>query len=243
MFSFFKKSKPVENLGDFIHTDMHSHLLPGIDDGADDIFDSIKMLHRFVELGYKKAILTPHIMGDSYKNTPEGIREKLNLLKENSKDISIELEAAAEYYVDDILYNNIQKGVEILSFGQKKYVLIETSYINEASYLNHVTFELISKGFTPVIAHPERYTYMYDNFEKYIDLFERGLLFQLNINSLAGYYSPMAQKIAEKLIDNKMVHFLGTDCHSMKHTEIITKVKALKYYTKLRDLPLLNNSL
>lgn len=246
MFSFFKKKKPavVANAVESpLVVDMHSHLLPGIDDGAETIEESELMVQRFVELGYKKAILTPHIMSDSYKNTPEGIRAKLELLKPIAEKHGLQVEAAAEYYIDEGFYQKLVSKEEILTFGIKKYVLIETSYLNEASYLNHVTFELLSNGMTPILAHPERYTYLHNSFYRYEEIADKGLLFQINLNSLVGYYSPSAQKIAERLIDHKLVHFVGTDCHSVKHTHASEKAKQTKYYSKLLQLPLLNNSL
>lgn len=243
MFSFFKRKQSTGQVQDFIFTDMHSHLLPGLDDGAYDVEESVAMLKKFVEMGYKKAIMTPHIMGDAYKNTPSGIRQALDLVKSKAKELPIELEIAAEYYIDESLYQKLISGEEILSFGAKRYVLIETSYINEASFLTHVSFELQSKGFIPVLAHPERYAYLYHNFKLYEELFERGLLFQLNLNSLVGYYSPIAQKMAERLVEKKMVHFVGTDCHSVKHAEVTAKARQTKHYLKLRELPLLNNTL
>jgi protein-tyrosine phosphatase len=244
MFSFFSKKNVSEKvLPDFIRVDMHSHILPGLDDGSEDIEESKAILERFVQLGYKKAILTPHVMGDSYQNTPDGIREKLTLLKPIANQLGIVIEAAAEYYIDDSFYHKITDGEEILSFGEKKYVLIETSYINESSILTHVTFELQARGYVPVLAHPERYTYMFGNFKRYEDLFDRGLLLQVNLNSLAGYYSPESQKIAERLIDKKMLHFVGTDCHSPKHTYVTQKAMLTKHYQKLKDVPLLNNTL
>ena len=189
MLSFFRKKKEqtVTTKPDFVHTDMHSHLLPGLDDGAESLEESTVMLKRFVELGYKKAILTPHIMGDSYRNTPNVIREKLHVLEPVAKELGIQIGAAAEYYIDESFYNKLIFGEEILSFGSKRYVLMETSYINEASYLTHVCFELQSKGYMPVLAHPERYTYLYNNLKMYETLIDRGLLFQVNINSLTGY--------------------------------------------------------
>jgi len=244
MFSFFFKKKQLDILeSDFIFTDMHSHVLHNLDDGAENLEESVQILTKFVELGYKKAILTPHIMGDAYQNTPVGIREKLSLLKNVAHGLGIQIECAAEYYIDESFYKKLELNEEILSFGSNKYVLIETSYINESSYLTHVCFELQSKGFSPVLAHPERYTYMYDDFKKYKDMFERGLLFQINLNSLVGYYSDTSKKIAEKLIDNKMVHFVGTDCHSIKQAEATMRSKQTKHYLKLKDLPLLNHIL
>lgn len=244
MFSFFsKKKQPIITESDFVFTDMHSHVLPGLDDGADQLEDSLIILKKFIDLGYKKAILTPHIMGDAYQNTPTGIRERLDYLKANLGDLKIDLACAAEYYIDESLYSKLENNQEILSFGKNKYVLIETSYINESSLLTHVCFELQSKGFTPVLAHPERYTYMYHDFKKYTDFFDRGLLFQINLNSLVGYYSDTSKKIVEKLIDHKMVHFVGTDCHSTKQAEATQRAKQTKHYQKLKDIPLLNNTL
>lgn len=224
--------------------DMHSHLLPGLDDGADTMEDTLELVNTLAALGYKKLITTPHIMGDFYKNTPEGIRAKLAAVRQEMEEnqIDIALEAAAEYYLDEWFMKKLSDGEELLTFG-KNYLLFETSYINASAHLNEAIFQIKMNGYSPVLAHPERYTYLYSSFNNYIDLYEKGALFQLNLNSISGYYSKMAQKMAIGLIENNMVDFAGTDCHGSRHIGALKKSRETKYYLKLLQLNVKNNSL
>lgn len=228
---------------------MHSHLLPGLDDGAETVEHSLGLLRALRELGYRKLVMTPHIMGDFYKNTPEGIRSALKLLKEAAEAAGlddVELDCAAEYYLDEFLGRKLADGTEMLTFGgEKRYLLFETSYMNEPLNLHEIIFELKTQGYRPVLAHPERYTYLYGRFAEIEKLREQyGVLMQLNINSLAGYYSPAAQKVSEQLIDGGLVDFVGTDTHHLRHTDTL-KGKTLRspYLEKLLQLPLLNKTL
>jgi len=226
--------------------DMHSHVLPGLDDGAETIEQSVALMQSLYHLGYRTLVMTPHIMGDFYKNTPEGINGKLTLVKEAAKThgINLQLECAAEYYLDEWFTARLDRREQLLTFGgEKKYLLFETSYLNRPIQLNEAVFMIKSAGYTPVLAHPERYTYLYQEFNKLPELREKGVLMQVNINSLGGYYSAAAQKVAEKLIDQKLVDFAGTDAHNLKHLNALKKAHASKYYQKLLQLPLLNNTL
>jgi len=234
----------VEQVDEFIFVDMHSHLIPGIDDGSKSLEESISLIRDFQLLGYKKIITTPHIMGDFFKNSKETIYPGLKTLQDKLREegIDIEIEAAAEYYLDEWFIEKLEKGEPLLTFGNK-YVLFETSYMNASSQLHQAIFKLRSSGYTPILAHPERYTYLYSSFEGFKEIYDMGVLFQINLNSLAGYYSKHAKLFAEKLIDHKMVDFVGTDCHGQRHIQVLQKVKTSSYYKKLRQLPLLNNSL
>lgn len=237
--------KPAGPAEDFIFVDMHSHLIPGIDDGSKSLEESVSLVKDFVDLGYKKIITTPHIMGDFFKNTKETIYPGLKTLREKliEEGIHIEIEAAAEYYLDEWFIEKLDKDEPLLSFG-KRYLLFETSYMNASSQLHQAIFKLRSLGYIPILAHPERYTYLYaEGFDAFKKIYDMGVLFQINLNSLAGYYSKPAKVFAEKLIDNKMVDFVGTDCHGQRHIDVLRKVKASSYYKKLNNLPLLNNSL
>ena len=228
---------------------MHSHLLPGLDDGAETIEHSLELLQALRALGYRKLVMTPHIMGDFYKNTPEGIRAALQLLREAAAGAGlgdVELECAAEYYLDEFLGRKLADGTEMLTFGgDKRYLLFETSYMNEPLNLFDIIFELKAQGYTPVLAHPERYTYFYGRFAE-IERLRRdyGVLLQVNLNSLAGYYSPAAKKVAEQLIDGGLVDFVGTDTHHLRHTDtLLRRTLPLPHLEKLLQLPLLNNTL
>lgn len=224
--------------------DMHSHLIPGIDDGSESIEESIELIKRMVDLGYQKIITTPHIMGDFYKNTPEIISEGLETVRGALKKENVEvvIEAAAEYYLDEWFVEKLDRKDELLTFGGN-YLLVETSYLNRPSNLFDIIFKIQSAGYKVVLAHPERYTYMYDDFSAYEKLYSKNIYFQLNLNSLSGYYSPMAKKISEKLIDKRMIQFIGTDCHGDRHLDCLeSKTRKSKYYSRLLKLPLLNDS-
>ena len=228
--------------------DMHSHLLPGLDDGAETLAQSVALLGAMRDLGYRKLILTPHIMGDFYKNSPATIQPALVQLRAAAVTAGlgdVQLECAAEYYLDEWLGGKLESGEELLSFGgDKRYLLLETSYMNEPFNFHDIIFRLKALGYQPVLAHPERYTYFYGRFSDLQKIHENGVLFQLNLNSLAGYYSTGAQRVAEKLIDARLVDFVGTDAHNLKHTDVLrTKVLATEYLRKVLALPLLNKSL
>jgi protein-tyrosine phosphatase len=230
-------------------TDMHSHLLPGLDDGAETVAHSLDLLRALRALGYRKLVMTPHVMGDFYKNTPEGIRAALELLRAEASAVGlgdVALECAAEYYLDEFLGRKLADGTEMLTFGgEKRYLLFETSYMNEPLNFYETVFELKAQGYRPVLAHPERYTYLYGRFAD-IEKMRReyDILLQVNLNSLAGYYSPAAKKVAEQLVDAGLVDFVGTDAHHLRHTDTLLKrTLPQPHLEKLLKLPLLNNTL
>ncbi|MBF9222625.1 capsular biosynthesis protein [Hymenobacter sp. BT662] len=228
---------------------MHSHLLPGLDDGAETVEHSLELLRALRDLGFRKLVMTPHIMGDFYKNTPEGIRAALQLLRDAAAGAGlgdVALDCAAEYYLDEFLGHKLADGTEMLTFGgEKRYLLFETSYMNEPLNLFEIIFEMKAQGYRPVLAHPERYTYLYGRLAE-IEKLRRNydVLLQVNLNSLSGYYSPGAKKVAEQLIDGGLVDFVGTDTHHLRHTDTLLKRTVPQpYLKKLLDLPLLNNTL
>jgi tyrosine-protein phosphatase YwqE len=238
LFSFFKKtSEPImlSKLG----TDIHSHLLPGIDDGAQTLDHSIAMIQKFVDLGFKKLITTPHIMSDAYPNTPETINNALNEVRNELSrlQIPIEIEAAAEYYNDEFFFNLIDS--EPLLTFMEKYVLFEFSFHQAPMHTNELIFKLQGKNYKPVLAHYERYNF-YHSTKEAEEFREKGVLIQMNINSLTGHYGPKAQKIAESLVENKLVDVLGTDCHRIEHLMMMEKNLSKPYFHKMLDLDLLN---
>ncbi|NDK56094.1 tyrosine-protein phosphatase [Pontibacter fetidus] len=248
MKQFFKNlfggdTATLESLG-AIGVDMHSHILPGLDDGAETLEHSLELVRAMQQLGYRKLIMTPHVMSDFYRNTPEGIRERLHYLKDAIAEAGIEMElgCAAEYYLDEVFLQKLENNEELLTFGDK-HLLFETSFLNEPLNLREAIFMMRSKGYKPVMAHPERYTYFYGKFNDLVELREQGVLLQPNLNSLTGYYSPAAKNVAEKLIDNGLVDLVGSDVHSLKHIAALNRVLSTKYINKLLSLPLLNPQL
>ena len=196
-------------------------------------------------MGYRKLITTPHIMQDFYNNSETEITEKVKELNAKIAEagVAIEVVAAAEYYLDDHLLNKIKSYPDdLLTFGNN-YLLFETSFMNEPLYLKEFVFEARSRGINPVMAHPERYAFIHNDFNMISDLIDREVLLQVNINSFTGYYSKEVKKTAEKLVDKGLVHLLGSDCHNMRHFEVLQKARQEKYYLKALELPLINYNL
>lgn len=247
--SIFKKlfgSKEIAPIDlNVLKVDMHSHLIPGIDDGAPDVETAVNLVKRFIDLGYEKIVTTPHIMSDHYKNTPETIGNGLEALRVGLKEagINIPVEAAAEYYLDDSFMELLDdKENDLLSIGRNKYLLFELSMMEEPRELSDAIFKMSLRGYKPVLAHPERYGYMVKDFKKLEDVKNRGADLQVNLMSLVGHYSPEVKKTAEKLIDAGMVDFIGTDCHNMRHTRVLEECRKSVYLKKLIDSGKLKNT-
>ena len=206
-----------------LKVDVHSHFIPGIDDGAETIEDSLAMIAGMKELGYSKVITTPHVMSDFYRNSSEDIqrgcdRVREALLKEN---IDIEIECAAEYYLDAELMQKV-KAKDLLTFGAN-YVLFELPFIGEPANFTSVVFEMQLAGYQPVLAHPERYGFWHNDISKYQDIADKGVLLQLNMNSLTGHYSPAVKKVAEEMVQNDLISLIGSDCHNIRHIDLMKR--------------------
>lgn len=241
--SIFKKKPNLEpiDLG-ILKTDLHSHLIPGIDDGSKTMDESLAMLQRFSELGYKKVITTPHVMSDYYKNTPEIILGGLEKVRAAIKEtgIPIEIEAAAEYYLDFHLDELIEKK-SLLTFGDN-HVLFELSFSNEPPRVKETIFNMIMEGYKPILAHVERYPFYFNEWDKIEDFRTRGCLLQLNLNSLSGQYGPQVKKMAESLIDRDMIDVVGSDCHHMGHLDLLNSIRSTAHGHKIINNPRILNS-
>jgi tyrosine-protein phosphatase YwqE len=244
--NIFRKSsnnEPVD-LG-ILNCDVHSHFIPGIDDGARTMKDTLDLLKGIEDMGYKKVITTPHVMSDFFRNTTAIITTGLEQVRTAAKaeGIQLEIDAAAEYYFDYDLEQKI-RGERLLTFGLD-YLLFEVSYMNAPDNLDAFIFELQTSGYRPVLAHPERYPFWFTkNLEHFEKLKDKGVLFQLNINALTGHYSPSTKKVAEQMIDKGWYEFIGSDCHHMGHIELMRRVRGEKGLEKLIGSgKLLNNTL
>ena len=242
MLGWFKKSSQILEPIDFsvVGVDLHSHLIPGIDDGAKDLDDSVTIIKELINQGFSKIITTPHIMSDLYKNTPETIHSGLEILKRRlaNDNIEIDISAAAEYYVDYDFEQRIGNE-KFLTFGEK-YLLIEFSFLEAPRNMYDIIFKLQLEGYVVVLAHPARYQYF--NLKDYESLINRGVLFQLNLLSLIGYYSNQVKTNAKLLIDNKFVSFVGTDCHNLNHARLYPKCMISKSWHELVNSGTLINS-
>lgn len=203
---------------------MHSHLIPGIDDGAKTMEDSIGMIEKLIGLGYEKIITTPHIFNDYYPNTPEIILSGLKDLKAAlaERGMKIEIEAAAEYYVDGFFENLLQTNAQLLTFSDN-CLLIEFSTFAEPANALDIIFQLNTRGYQVILAHPERYLYFTKQFEKFEKFKSVGCSLQVNLLSLTGYYGSEQKKLALKLLKAGMVDYLGTDLH--KESQIAELMK------------------
>jgi len=239
------KSGSKNNVDDFslVVTDIHSHIIPGIDDGCRSMDESVSMMKWLEAAGFKKAVATPHVQGDFFKNTPEIIFKGLEDIRQAAIDnnINLELQAAAEYLLcpefEDLMNNS-----QLMTFGDN-YLLVEMSYFAPYSKMADVFFELQASGYRIILAHPERYTYFHDDFSSYTKLKDREILFQMNTISLTGTYSPAVKRMAEKLIDNEMIDFLGTDLHNDSYVQQLRKSLKEKYLYKLVESGKLLNKL
>jgi len=242
MFEIFKKRASKKNITfDYssIMVDMHSHVLPGIDDGAQTPKESIVLIKKMMELGIKKIIATPHIMADYYKNTAETINAALTILKAElqKEEMDIVVEAAAEHYFDETFEDRVDEH-KLMTMGDN-YVLFEFSFINKPPNAIPVIQKLKQLNYKPILAHPERYTYM--DVEQFRNLREWGASLQLNTISLTGYYGKDVKKLAESLIDNQLIDFISSDMHHLRHAEAFKDALRTPYLEKVMfDYPLKN---
>lgn len=236
MLSLFK-SKPV--LKDLIpdnYIDIHSHLLPGIDDGAKTIEDSLQLAKALQGLGTSQFITTPHIIQHFCENNNQNIKEneedtRIQFTKNN---FSIPFRVAAEYMMDDHFVKLFQ--TDSLLTLKDNYVLVEMSYINPPIQLYSILFDLQVAGYIPVLAHPERYSFFHNKWEDYKKLINAGCLFQLNLLSTVGYYGERITKIAEKLLQEGMYSFVGSDVHHNNHIMAFDKKIKIKDTTALKEV-------
>lgn len=218
MFSIFKKTSKQPTDLSVLVTDMHSHLIPGIDDGASDIDNSLELIRGLMDLGFQKFVTTPHVLWDIYKNNSKTITPPYNelkaALKENKIDVPVTF--AAEYFLDYHVDELIEDEQPLLTI-KDNWVLVEFSFVSAPLDLKEKLFKVQMAGYQPIIAHPERYSYFGKSKETYEELREAGYYFQVNLLSLAGYYGKLTQDIGNMLVKNKYVDFLGTDLHHVRH--------------------------
>lgn len=234
----------TNNSGQMFSLDLHSHLIAGIDDGVDTIEESIEIILELRKLGVFNIITTPHIKLARYPNSSMQIKCGLGLLRKelNRRKIKIRIDVAAEYYADEYFLELLHKG-DIMTFG-KNYVLFELSYTACPDNLEEIIDTIKEAGYTPVLAHPERYLYMLESFHLYHMMKDKGVYFQLNINSLSGYYSQKARKIAKTLLKKEMIEFVGSDTHKMKHLDVLKQTVNTRQFKRLfKSGKILNNAL
>ena len=224
MFSFFRSKPPAPANFAFLGTDMQSHILPGIDDGAPDVATAVELVRGLAALGYKRLIATPHIYKELHPNTRETIENAWQQCTTALADEGVELavQYAAEHMMDDH-FEQLLTAKTLLPISQN-YVLVETLAIAPPPQMDTWIFQMQTKGYCPVIAHPERYAYWHQNKNKLHDLHERGCKLQINLLSLTGAYSAPVRDQALYLLKHRLAAFAGTDLHHHKHLAMLQKM-------------------
>ena len=237
LFNWLKKDNNHTNGIDLsvLHTDIHSHLIPGIDDGSPDMDTSLALLKELEMLGYKKIITTPHVKTEYFQNDVTKLDDLCERLRRAARfeGIKLDIEVGAEHLLDEGVNQRIKNG-QFKTFGDN-YLLVELPFMFPPFGLDGYIFELQLAGYKLILAHPERYLYWLYDFNQFIRLKDSGVLFQVNIISLGNYYGKDVYNLAKKLIDNNMVELLGTDTHSAKHIEAVRKSCSSSLLKKLLE--------
>jgi protein-tyrosine phosphatase len=236
MFSFFKNKAPQEISSGYFpfKTDMHSHILPGIDDGAPDVETSITLIKGLMGLGVTSSIATPHIIGDLYRNDATTINTALTTLQDELKNrkIDFKVSAAAEYMLDSYFIELLAHKTKLLTI-KDNIILTEFSYASMPEDPGKMSFAIIMEGYTPILAHPERYPYYYNNYKIFHHFVDLGFLLQVNLLSLTGYYGKDALKVARYLLKHDLVSYVGTDMHHVRHLGLLTNPRTHEDFKKL----------
>ena len=244
---FFFKKRALTGGFDFLGADMHNHVLPGIDDGAPDLATSVHLLEELKKLGFSRIIPTPHTYKALYPNTPATIGAAFEALKaglgeaEQLSDIPLIESYASEYMMDDH-FTGIRKDAAPLSFGAER-VLIEMSFADSAPMLLDEIFQLQLLGKVPVLAHPERYPYLFGQTAYFEHLTALGCELQLNLLSLTNHYGKGPQLTALKLLEKNLYTWAGTDTHHTGHIDLLHHLTVSKYFARLRQYPFRNKML
>ena len=226
MFSFFKPKATSPFPFHELKADVHSHIIPGIDDGAPDEETSVMLVKGLIDLGFETFTATPHVMEDIWRNNTVSIMAGYGRLIEALKEANIlnHVRPAAEYLVDANFEELLNSKTPLLTIKENS-VLIEISFIEPPIQLKEVIFEMLMQGYQPVLAHPERYGFYHHNKKALEEIKNTGCLFQSNLLSFAGYYGPDVLRCAERMAKDGMIDILGTDLHHERHLEALRELK------------------
>ena len=236
-----KKIFLADYLGHFV--DIHSHILPGLDDGAQDVTDSLDLINGFNEIGITHIITTPHVNQNNYPNTGEYIHSAHNQVKNQLLQLGLKhiaLEYSSEYMIDANFENLLDQ--KLISPIRNEFLLIEMPFLQTPINFDQATFKIATKGYYPILAHPERYFFLHNNYKKYHDLKSKGIYLQLNLLSLGNYYGRQVSKIAEKLLEDNYIDFAGTDIHNVQQLELLKDIK-LSNHMLNKLIPILHKNL
>lgn len=232
MLGIFKSNRHLHSADYFpIQTDIHSHILPGIDDGAPDLTTSISLVKGLMEAGVTRSIATPHIISDLFPNNAESIHKALEKLKNElvKQQIDFEVSAAAEYMMDSYFLELLQKKVPLLTI-KNNIILTEFPFAFMPDHVEDISFSIFTEGYQPILAHPERYGYTHGNYKVYHRWAEIGFHLQLNLLSLTGYYGNEPAKAARYMLKHDLVTYVGTDMHHARHLEVLKSPASIKIF-------------
>ncbi|SMG20044.1 tyrosine-protein phosphatase [Arenibacter troitsensis] len=235
-----KKNFLVDYLGNFV--DIHNHILPGLDDGAKDISDSLAIIKGFNEIGITHIITTPHVNQNFYPNTTESIRTAYNLVQDELLHLGLKhiaLESSSEYMIDSNFENLLEQ--KLIAPIRNKFLLVEMPFLQIPINFDQATFTIATKGYNPILAHPERYFFLHSNYNKYGEFKSKGISLQLNLLSLGNYYGKQVSKIAKKLLMDDYIDFAGTDIHNVNQLKFLKDIK-LCNRTLNKLIPILNRN-
>ncbi|WP_456377313.1 tyrosine-protein phosphatase [Lutibacter sp.] len=242
MLSFLKNKKtPLTTLLPVNFVDIHSHILPAVDDGSKSFEESLELLKRMHSFGIKKLVLTPHVMEGVWENSITDLKQRfqeLNNYLEKVNFTKIKLHLAAEYMLD-ANFNNLLKTKKLLTL-KDSYLLVEMSYLSAPINLYEILFSIQVAGYKPVLAHPERYSFFHNNYKEYFKLKDVGCLFQLNLLSLSNYYGKDVSSIAKKLLKDNLINFVGSDTHNNRHLNYLEGINSPKIIKSIQ--PILENN-
>jgi len=227
----FKRSKEQVKL--FYNTDVHCHILPGVDHGSQSMEQSLEMLRAEAEMGINRVILTSHVTAITFENTRETLTDAFMKLKDAVTDegMDMELFLSAEYRMDE--YFDKEYAADHLIPMPGNHILLENSFQQELMNLDDLLFDMQVKGYRTILAHPERYTYYSRRRKRYEQLHNAGARFQVNILSFTGYFGEEARDSALWFAHNGMIDYLGSDMHNVKHAHIIMDYINSKEWKKL----------
>ncbi|RUA18400.1 MAG: histidinol phosphatase [Flavobacteriia bacterium] len=243
MFSFFQKKT---YLVDYLHglVDMHNHILPGIDDGAKTVDDSMELLKGFGEMGVTHFICTPHIMHNHYDNTPKTIKEAYKTLMatlEKSNLSGTSIAYSAEHMIDDNFETILENG-QVIAL-KDSFLLVEMSYLQPSFNFDIAVEKMAKFKYFPILAHPERYMYFHQKYGTYEKMKANGIQFQLNLLSLTPEsYGSGVQKMALKLLQDHLVDFVGSDVHNVRQLELLKEIRIQNKTLNLL-LPVIENTI
>ncbi len=235
---FFKQKNPQEGNFSALGVDMHSHLIPAVDDGANSKEDSLSLIKGLADLGFEKLFTTPHSMLGTHPNTKATLTDACDIVSPLVPH-GIELLLSSEYYLDEH-FDHLLATDQLLPLPGNR-LLVEFSQVSRPMQLEETLFDLALKGYQIVLAHPERYLFFHKNFNDFIRLKDMGLEFQVNALSLSNHYGKNIRAVAEKLIEHQLIDFMGTDTHNLKHIELLKAIPSSKYYKKLIGSGILKN--